>query len=60
MLYYASSGAGSIPSDTLTVSGDRATFHLRQGAPVTDVLRFERVAGSETSQSATPPACPPG
>jgi hypothetical protein len=58
VLYYASSGAGSIPSDTLTVSGDAATLHFRQGAPVTDVLRFERIAGAEMTASETPSACP--
>ena len=57
VLYYASSGAGSIPSDTLTVSGDAATLHFRQGAPVTDVLRFERIAGAEMTPSETPGAC---
>ena len=57
VLYYASSGAGSIPSDTLTVSGDAATLHFRQGAPVTDVLRFERIAGVEMTPSETPGAC---
>ena len=57
VLYYASSGAGSIPSDTLTVSGDQATLRFRQGAPVTDVLRFERIAGAETAPSETPGAC---
>jgi hypothetical protein len=57
VLYYASSGAGSIPSDTLTVSGDAATLHFRQGAPVTDVLRFERIAGAEMPPSETPGAC---
>jgi hypothetical protein len=60
VLYYASSGAGSVPADTLTVSGDQATFHLRQGAPVTDVLRFDRIGDAATSPSETPPACPPG
>ena len=58
VLYYASSGAGSIPSDTLTVSGDAATLHFRQGAPVTDVLQFDRIADAETSPSETPGACP--
>jgi hypothetical protein len=57
VLYYASSGAGSIPSDTLTVSGDAATLHFRQGAPVTDVLRFERIAGAEMTPGETPGAC---
>ena len=58
MLYYASSGAGSIPSDTLSVSGDEATLHLRQGAAATDVLRFGLVAGAEMHPSETPTACP--
>ena len=58
VLYYASSGPGSIPSDTLTVSGDAATLHFRQGAPVTDVLQFDRIADAETSPSETPGACP--
>ena len=57
-LYYTSSGAGTVPSDTLTVSGDEATLHFRQGASVTDVLRFERTAGGETSPGETPAACP--
>ena len=58
VLYYASSGAGSIPSDTLSVSGDEATLHLRQGAAATDVLRFGLVAGAEMPPSETPTACP--
>ena len=58
VLYYASSGPGSIPPDTLTVSGDKATLLLRQGASVTDVLRFDRIAGAEMTPSETPPACP--
>ncbi len=58
VLYYASSGAGSIPSDTLTISGDEATLRFRQGAPVTDVLQFDRIADAETSPSETPGACP--
>ncbi len=58
VLYYASSGAGSIPSDTLTVSGDAATLRFRQGASVTDLLRFDRIAGAEMSASETPGACP--
>lgn len=58
VLYYASSGAGSIPSDTLTVSGDNATFHFRQGASVTDVLQFDLIAGAETTPSETPSSCP--
>ena len=58
VLYYASSGAGSIASDTLTVSGDQATLQFREGAPVTDVLRFDRIAGAEMTPSATPRACP--
>ena len=57
MLYYASSWAGSIASDTLTVSGVQATLHFRQGAPVTDVLRFDRIAGAEMPPSETPSAC---
>jgi hypothetical protein len=57
VLYYSSSGPGSIPHDTLAVSGAEATLHLRQGAPVTDVLRFERIAGAEMSPSETPGAC---
>jgi hypothetical protein len=57
VLYYSSSGAGTVPSDTLTVSGDEATLHLRQGAAVTDVLRFERIADAETTASDTPGAC---
>jgi hypothetical protein len=32
--------------------------YFRQGAAVTDVLRFDRIAGAETTQSETPPACP--
>jgi hypothetical protein len=58
--YYASSGAGSVRSDTLTVSGDQATFRLRQGAPVTDVLQLDRIGGAGTSPRETPPACPLG
>lgn len=58
VLYYASSGPGSIPPDTLTVSGDKATLHFRQGASVTDVLRFDRIAGAEMTPSETPRACP--
>jgi hypothetical protein len=58
VLYYASSGAGSIPPDTLTVSGGEATFHFRQGASVTDDLRFDRVAGAKTTASETPGSCP--
>ena len=58
VLYYTSSGAGTVPSDTLTVSGDEATLHFRQGASVTDVLRFERIADAETSPGETPGACP--
>ena len=57
VLYYSSSGAGTVPSDTLTVSGDEGTLHLRQGAAVTDVLRFERIADAETTASDTPGAC---
>lgn len=57
VLYYTSSGAGTVPSDTLTVSGDEATLHFRQGAAMTDVLRFERVGNAETSPSETPGAC---
>lgn len=57
VLYYTSSGAGTVPSDTLIVSGDEATLHFRQGAPVTDVLRFERIAGAEKAPSETPGAC---
>ena len=57
VLYYASSGAGSIASDTLTVSGIQATLHFRQGSPLTDVLRFDRIAGSEMTPSETPSAC---
>ena len=51
VLYYTSSGAGTVPSDTLTVSGDEATLHFRQGASVTDVLRFERIAGAEKGRA---------
>jgi hypothetical protein len=58
VLYYTSSGAGTVPSDTLTVSGDEATLHFRQGASVTDVLRFERIASVQTSPNETPGACP--
>jgi hypothetical protein len=58
VLYYASSGAGSIASDTLTVSGDKATLRFRQGAQVTDVLRFDRIAGADMPPSETPRACP--
>ena len=58
VLYYASRGPGSIPPDTLTVSGDKATLHFRQGASVTDVLRFDRIAGAEMTPSETPRACP--
>src|SRR5262245_61329476 len=58
VLYYTSSGAGTVPSDTLTVSGDEATLHFRQGASVTDVLRFERTAGADTPPGDTPGACP--
>ncbi len=58
VLYYASSGAGTIPPDTLTVSGGEATLHFRQGASVTDALRFERIAGAEMTPSETPGACP--
>jgi hypothetical protein len=58
VLYYTSSGAGTVPSDTLTVSGDEATLHFRQGAAVTDVLRFERIANAQTSPNETPRACP--
>jgi hypothetical protein len=57
VLYYTSSGAGTVPSDTLTVSEDEATLHFRQGASVADVLRFERIAGAETSPNETPGAC---
>ena len=58
VLYYASSGAGSILPDTLTVSGDQATLHFRQGASVTDVLLFDRIASAEMAPSETPRACP--
>jgi hypothetical protein len=58
VLYYTSSGAGTVPSDTLTVSGDEATLRFRQGASMTDVLRFERIAGAETTPGETPGACP--
>jgi hypothetical protein len=58
VLYYASSGPGSIPPDTLTVSGDQATLHFRQGASVTDVLRFDRTGDAEVNPSETPDACP--
>jgi hypothetical protein len=58
VLYYTSSGAGTVPADTLTVSGDEATLHFRQGGPVTDVLRFERIAGTEMAAGETPEACP--
>jgi hypothetical protein len=58
VLYYASSGAGTIPPDTLTVSGDHATLHFRQGASVTDLLGFDRIAGPEMTASETPGACP--
>ena len=58
VLYYASSGAGSIPPDTLIVSSNEATLHFRQGAAVTDVLRFDRIAGAEMTPSETPRACP--
>jgi hypothetical protein len=58
VLYYTSSGAGSIPPDTLTVSGDEAALHLRQGASVTDDLRFDQVAGAETTPGETPGSCP--
>ena len=57
VLYYTSSGAGTVPSDTLIVSGDEATLHFRQGAPVTDVLRFERIAGAEKGAERAPGAC---
>jgi hypothetical protein len=57
VLYYASSGAGSVPSDTFTVSGDEATFRFRQGASVTDDLRFDRIAGAEMTPSETPGSC---
>jgi hypothetical protein len=58
VLYYSSSGPSSIPHDTLTVSGSEATFHFRQGASVTDVLRFDRIAGAEMTPSETPGSCP--
>lgn len=58
LLYYASSGAGTVPSDTLTLSGDAATLNLRQDAGVTDRLRFERMAGAEMPAEDTPGACP--
>ena len=57
VLYYTSSGAGTVPSDTLTVSDGSATLHFRQGAAMTDVLRFERIAGAKTAANATPGAC---
>jgi hypothetical protein len=47
VLYYASSGAGSSPPDTLTASGDKAMLHFRQGASVSDILRFDRIASAE-------------
>ena len=58
LLYYSSSGAGSVPSDTLTVSGDEATLHFRQGASVTDDLRFDQIATAETAPGETPGSCP--
>lgn len=57
VLYYSSSGPGSIPPDTLTVSGDKATLHFRQGATVTDILLFDRFASAEMTPSETPSAC---
>lgn len=58
VLYYTSSGAGTVQPDTLTVSGDEATLRFRQGAPVTDVLRFERIAAAGAGPRETPSACP--
>jgi hypothetical protein len=58
VLYYTSSGAGTIPPDTFTVVGDGGTLHFRQGAAVTDVLRFKRIAGADTTPGETPGACP--
>jgi len=58
VLYYTSTGAGTIPPDTLIVSGDAATLHFRQGASVTDVLGLDRIAGAEMTAAETPSACP--
>ena len=58
VLYYTSSGAGTIAPDTFTVAGDGGTLHFRQGGAVTDELRFERIAGPEMTAGETPPACP--
>jgi hypothetical protein len=58
VLYYSSSGAGSIPTDTLTVSVEHATLYLRQGGAIADTLRLERIGGREMTTAETPSACP--